>query len=105
MVMASVACCPVCQGKGLVYSGFYDPHFHGIPYGNQGEPCRSCQGIGYLLLRHVSDTDVKPSVPAAHLDIATMLRDTLQPFIGQVISTELIAAMTQSLCEALAGIV
>jgi hypothetical protein len=40
--------CPVCNGRGTVPAGFYDP---GLGCTNtSAEKCRSCQGQGYILV-------------------------------------------------------
>ena len=39
--------CPVCDGRGIVFSGFYDFDREVIETDPQ---CRSCKGAGYLLV-------------------------------------------------------
>ena len=39
-------CCPVCQGKGKVWDGFYGEAVTGS--GGLNSPCRSCGGMGVI---------------------------------------------------------
>jgi len=40
--------CPVCQGRGLVPIGFYNPGNETLSSSTMPERCRSCNGTGVL---------------------------------------------------------
>ncbi len=51
-IQASVQCCPVCEGKGTVRSGFYDDIDYSFAIALlPRETCRSCNGKGYIVVR------------------------------------------------------
>ena len=41
--------CPICNGKGIVTGGFYNPSDFSIT-GTAQETCRSCNGEGYIII-------------------------------------------------------
>lgn len=45
--MSQAHICPVCHGRGKVLAGFYDLSMVSTT-ANSDEPCRSCNGSGYL---------------------------------------------------------
>lgn len=48
--MAKPYCCPVCEGKGVLPCGFYNPNMMGITYNTNPEICKSCNGTGVIWL-------------------------------------------------------
>jgi DnaJ-class molecular chaperone len=65
--MSEVHRCPVCDGAGLVYQGFYSNK--GLAQNNDGqivqiftgtgtgqETCRSCEGRGYIVVHEPQGT-------------------------------------------------
>lgn len=45
---AKVQRCPVCEGRGLVCHGFYNPYATHTDASTQLETCRSCGGSGII---------------------------------------------------------
>jgi DnaJ-class molecular chaperone len=48
--MKQSQCCPVCQGRGVVCCGFYNISGMGSSSSTADETCKSCNGIGYILV-------------------------------------------------------
>lgn len=41
--------CPICDGRGNVLYGFYDPHPGALPAHTNSEKCHRCDGDGTIL--------------------------------------------------------
>ena len=48
--MRTAVRCPVCEGRGTVLKGFYDGMLPADSSNPNQEPCKSCDGKGYLLV-------------------------------------------------------
>jgi len=56
--------CPVCEGTGIVPGGFYNTTnpYDGWTSSISSETCRSCGGIGYVIVPSDFDCRRKPVV-------------------------------------------
>lgn len=41
--------CPVCEGRGVVAQGFYNPYSHSMTSSLAPDKCKTCDGDGIIL--------------------------------------------------------